>query len=230
MEERLKKILRFLIRYSDNEGRPPTIRDIGEAINVDSTSQISYYLKKLEDRRMIQRSDHSSRSIQVTEDGYKHIGINPKRFMEKVNDFLWNVPLCGRIVASEPIPMPDQPFYDPSSTIDVPRSLFAITENVDDLFALEVDGDSMIDAMINDGDIVILRRTTRVNNGEMAAIWIDDDNETTLKYFYKESDHYRLRPANPTMEDIIISQKKNVRVMGKVVAVVRQVVGYPTAA
>ena len=129
----------------------------------------------------------------------------------------------GRIVASAPLPMPDDPTYDSESTIEVARSLFGINENPDELFALEVDGDSMIDAMINDGDVVIFRKADKVRNGEMAAIWIDDDNTTTLKYFHQEKDHYRLEPANPTMEDIIVPKEKHLRIMGQVVAVVRQV-------
>jgi repressor LexA len=149
-----------------------------------------------------------------------------ENFLEKLShlsDALWSIPVYGRIVASEPLPMPDDPNFSPDTTIEVARSIFGITLNQEDLFALEVDGDSMIDAMINDGDTVIFRRQNTVNNGEMAAIWIDDDSSTTLKYFYKEQDHYRLHPANPTMEDIIIHKKKNLRIMGKVVAVVRQV-------
>lgn len=239
LEPRLKKIVAFVIDYQEKKGYPPTIREIGHEINVNSTSQVTYYLKKLRKEDLIDRSENLSRSIRVSPDGYKLLGLNqeeetgaepPETFIDKVNDAienLWKIPVYGVIVASEPLPMPDDPTFEPDTTIDVARSLFGINEKPSNLFALEVSGDSMIDAMINDGDTVIFRKQDSVNNGEMAAIWIDDDNSTTLKYFYKEQDHYRLKPANPTMEDIIIPQRKKLHIMGKVVAVVRQVTTVP---
>ncbi|MCD4752375.1 MAG: transcriptional repressor LexA [Anaerolineaceae bacterium] len=236
MEQRLEKIIKFIIQYSENNGYPPTIRDIGERINVSSTSQVSYYLNKLKEKQLITKNGHTSRSLLVTQQGYEFIGKffsennsqekGHESLLQKVKNFsdsLWSIPVYGRIVASAPLPMPDDPNFEPDTTIDVARSIFGVSQNPDKLFALEVDGDSMIDAMINDGDTVIFHKQDTVNNGEMAAIWIDDDNSTTLKYFYKEQDHFRLRPANPTMKDIIIPKDKNLRIMGKVVAVVRQV-------
>jgi repressor LexA len=91
-----------------------------------------------------------------------------------------------------------------------------------ELFALEVDGHSMIDAMVNDGDIVIMKRAQTANNGEMVAVWLEDTDETTLKYFYKENGRVRLQPANPTMKPIIIENPERVRIQGKVVMIVRQ--------
>lgn len=235
MDRRLKKIIQFLIEYQEKNGYPPTIREIGREINVNSTSQVTYYLNKLEEDSLIDRSGHLSRSIRVNPAGYELIGFNPdedivvekhENLLDRVAsavENLWKIPVYGVIVASEPLPMPDDPTFAPDTTIDVARSLFGINEKPGNLFALEVSGDSMIDAMINDGDTVIFKRQETVNNGEMAAIWIDDDNTTTLKYFYREDDYYRLKPANPTMQDIIIPKRKNVRIMGKVVAVVRQV-------
>jgi repressor LexA len=236
MQQRLEKILDYIIAYQDEHGSPPSIREIGDRINVTSTSQVSFYLEKLETLDYITKRDNVSRSIQVTKEGMDFLGIEPaeeeevkqpvslREQIEAISQYLWKVPVRGRIVASEPLPMPDDPdFHDDDMTIEVARSLFGINENPDELFALEVDGDSMIDAMINDGDVVIFRKANEVRNGEMAAIWIDDDNTTTLKYFYQEKDHYRLEPANPTMEDIIIPKEKHLRIMGKVVAVVRQI-------
>ena len=94
---------------------------------------------------------------------------------------------------------------------------------MDDLFALEVQGDSMIDAMINDGDLVIMKRAQQVENGEMVAVWLDDKDETTLKYFYKEQNRVRLQPANPNMGPIYVENPQHLRIMGKVVMVIRQV-------
>ncbi|UCH91424.1 MAG: repressor LexA, partial [Nitrospirota bacterium] len=97
------------------------------------------------------------------------------------------------------------------------------TQNADDLFALTVSGDSMIDAMVNDGDIVIMRPPQdKVRNGEMVAVWLNDKDETTLKYFYQENGQVRLQPANPTMDPIIIDDPGTVEIQGQVVMVVRQ--------
>ena len=222
MEQRLETILGFILSYQDDYGSSPTIREIGERIDVSSTSQVSFYLKKLKERKFIERRGNTARSTVVTDAGLNFLGMLKQKMVE-ISDNLWNVPVLGRIVASEPLPMPDDPTFDPDSTIEVARSLFGIKEKPEELFALEVDGDSMIDAMINDGDVVIFRKANQVPNGEMAAIWIDDDSTTTLKYFHQEKDHYRLVPANPTMEDIIVPREKQLRIMGQVVAVVRQV-------
>jgi repressor LexA len=91
------------------------------------------------------------------------------------------------------------------------------------LFALHVQGDSMIDAMINDGDIVVLKPAQEARNGEMVAVWLSDKNETTLKYFYKEKEGYRLQPANPTMKPIMIKKSEPLEIKGKVVMVIRKV-------
>ena len=137
---------------------------------------------------------------------------------------LVSIPIAGRIVASAPIPMPssDLNYYDAESSVDIARSLLP-TRDVSELFALEVDGDSMIDAMVNDGDIVVMKKAVSANNGEMVAVWLDDKDETTLKYFYKEANRIRLQPANPNMGPIYVDDPKSLRIMGKVVMVIRQI-------
>ena len=103
------------------------------------------------------------------------------------------------------------------------RSLLPARERgKNELFALEVQGDSMIDAMVNDGDIVIMKQAQEARNGEMVAVWLDDRDETTLKYFYKEDGRVRLQPANPTMKPIIVDDPAAVKIQGKVVMVIRQ--------
>jgi repressor LexA len=140
-------------------------------------------------------------------------------------DEMVKMPIAGRIVASQPIPVPqtDTSYYDEESTIDIARSLFSKKEKVSELFALEVQGESMIDAMVNDGDIVVLRQTSVADNGDMVAVWLTDTNETTLKYFYRDGTRIRLQPANPTMQPIFIEDSARVQIMGKVVLVVRQI-------
>ena len=133
--------------------------------------------------------------------------------------------LAGRIVASAPMPMPasDLAYYDPESSVEIARSLLPKREKISELFALEVQGDSMIDAMVNDGDIIVVRQVEGAENGEMVAVWLNDTNETTLKYFYREGSRVRLQPANPNLGPIYIENPERMRIMGKVVMVIRQV-------
>jgi repressor LexA len=228
--KRHEKIMHFLANFQEQKGFSPSIRDIGESIGVRSTSLVDYYLNQLEEMGYIKRDKHISRSICIQKalDGANSIKEKVTAGIQNVgtaiNDIL-SIPVLGRIVASEPIPMPasDLPFFDQESRIEIARSLLPAREKADELFALEVQGDSMIDAMVNDGDVVIMRRAEQANNGDMVAVWLDDKDETTLKYFYKEPNRVRLQPANPNMEPIYINNADKLRIMGKVVMVIRQV-------
>ena len=230
LSKRHKKVLRFLEKFQADNGYSPSIREIGKAIDVQSTSLVDYYLKQLEDKEYISREQHISRSIcllKPLEEGKTVADTIADGFQRAANavDELLSIPIMGRIVASEPLPMPgtDVSYFDPESSIEIARSLLPRRENPDDLFALEVQGDSMIDAMVNDGDIVIMKRAVQADNGEMVAVWLDGKDETTLKYFYKESGGIRLQPANPNMGPIFVDDPSNLRIMGKVVMVIRQV-------
>jgi len=232
LSKRHELILKFLAKFQDENGYSPSIREIGESIDVTSTSLIDYYLKQLEEKGYISREQHISRSICLLKDITQKKTI-ADRVSDGIKDVgsmveeLLTVPVLGRIVASEPIPMPtsDVGYFDSESSIDIARSLLPAKEKVEDLFALEVQGDSMIDAMVNDGDIVIMKRTQQANNGEMVAVWLDDKDQTTLKYFYKESKGIRLQPANPNMDPIMVENPASLRIMGKVVMVIRQMQG-----
>jgi len=229
LSERHRKIMEFLTRFQDSHGYSPSIRQIGDSINVKSTSLVDYYLNQLQNLGYIEREDRISRSIRVLQPIQPGVSL-PARVGEAFRGAasalasMVSIPIAGRIVTSEPIPMPvsDLNYYDAESSVDIARSLLP-AKDVNDLFALEVSGDSMIDAMINDGDIVVMKKASSANNGEMVAIWLDDNNETTLKYFYKEADRIRLQPANPNMEPIFVKNPKSLRIMGKVVMVIRQV-------
>ena len=137
---------------------------------------------------------------------------------------MMRVPVLGVIQAGEPIPIPASDFnpFTAEDTVDIATSLMPSKEKGKDLFALHVQGDSMIDAMINDGDIVVLKPAQEARNGEMVAVWLSDKNETTLKYFYKEKDGYRLQPANPTMKPIMVKKNEPLEIKGKVVMVIRK--------
>ncbi len=211
--ERHKKILEFLKDYQEREGYPPTIREIGEKTDISSTSVVNYYLDQLEKMGKIERQRKISRGVRLA---------NSSPLGE-----MFKIPVAGRIVAGEPIPVPasDFNYYDAETSVDIARSLLPSPDKSDDLFALEVSGDSMIDAMVNDGDIVIMKSTgaEETKNGEMVAVWLPERDETTLKYFYKEKNGYRLQPANPTMDPIMIGKDEALEIKGKVVMVIRQV-------
>lgn len=229
LSERHRKIMEFLVKFQNTNGYSPSIRQIGDSINVKSTSLVDYYLNQLQEMGYIERADHISRSVRVlqpVQPGFSIPGKVSDAFKNASNMLadLVSIPIAGRIVASAPIPMPvsDLNYYDAESSVDIARSLLPAKE-INDLFALEVSGDSMVDAMVNDGDIVVMKKAESANNGEMVAVWLDDRDETTLKYFYKEADRIRLQPANPNMGPIYVQNPKSLRIMGKVVLVIRQI-------
>lgn len=208
LSERQRNVLEFLKDYIDENGYPPTVREIGEAISVKSTSLVSYYLDRLVEHGLIVREPSVSRGIRLGE-AYE---LSPIEDMQTLS-----IPYLGYIVASAPIPVEA---LAGDETIEINRALFG--REMSNLFALQVQGDSMIDALINDGDLVILRQQERVENGEMAAVWIDNNvGETTLKNVYYEGSKVRLQPANPTMTPIYVPAEA-VRVQGKVVMVIRR--------
>jgi repressor LexA len=220
LSERQKKILEVLERFQDQNGYPPSIREICEKTGISSTSVVNYYLEQLEEMGYIERDRRVSRGVRVLK--------QLEQAAQAVSELL-HIPILGRIVAGElmPVPPSDFAYYDFESVIEVPRSQLPTRERGEGLFALEVQGDSMIDAMVNDGDIVIMKPVHEAHNGEMVAIWLNDTNETTLKYFYRENGRVRLQPANPTMNPIFIDDPSTLEIRGKVVMVIRQVEGLP---
>ena len=226
LTEKHLRVLQVLKSYTEQYGYPPTIREICERAHLSSTSVANYYLERLEEKGYIERDRGVSRGLRLA----KQFGEQLLAGAETVKaglDELLTIPLMGRIVASEPVPFPTSDFslYDPESTaINIAKSMLPASEtNTNDLYALEVRGDSMIDAMVNDGDIVIMKKAHEARNGEMVAIWLNDKDETTLKYFFNEGNRVRLQPANPTMKPIYIDDPTKVEIRGKVVMVLRQV-------
>ena len=231
LSERHHKILDLLQKYAE-KGYPPSIREIGEQTGITSTSVVNYYLEQLEKWGFIERDRRISRGLRVVPEKLAELGnalaVPVHIAAEAINDFM-RIPVIGRIGASLPMPVPasDFSYYDAESGVDIARSMLP-AKKADGLFALEVTGDSMIDAMVNDGDIVIMRKVennAEAKNGEMVAVWLPERDETTLKYFYKEKDGYRLQPANPTMQPIMISRSEKLEIKGKVVMVIRKVSG-----
>ncbi|HQL28260.1 MAG TPA: transcriptional repressor LexA [Anaerolineaceae bacterium] len=224
MSPRHKKILAFLEEYQQDKGYPPSIREIGDHTQISSTSVVKYYLNQLEEMGYIERRSNVSRGINLIKNAGGSILQTMKNAAAQAMDQLVTIPLVGNIVAGEPMPVPSSDFsyYDPESGIDIARSLLPSSDPLDQLYALRVHGDSMIDAMVNDGDIVVMKKVDQARNGEMVAIWLADRDETTLKYFYQENGRVRLQPANPSMQPIIIEDPSIVEVQGKVVLVIRQ--------
>ena len=180
------------------------IVDIQTGCNISSTSVVDYNLKRLEEKGLIRRDREVSRAIELLNGS----GERRRRTVA--------VPLLGRIAAGIPIPThPDQA---------APEELIELTEDQArgraNLYALRVQGTSMIDALINDGDIVVLEPREVADPGEMVAAWIEDRAETTLKRWYPEGAKVRLQPMNSTMEPIY-EDATNVRVQGRVVATIR---------
>ena len=217
LSEKQTQVLEFLAEHQDKYNRPPSIREICDDVGISSTSVANYYLDQLEERGYIERDQRVSRGLRLTE--------KVKELLNFGN--LFRVPIIGKIAAGLPLPdlQPGRAFYSDNEieAVDIARSLLPGRQRGNELYALEVKGDSMIDAMINDGDIVVLKPAIEAHNGEMVAVWLPSENSATLKYFFKEKDGYRLQPANPTMKAIHIKKSEPLEIKGKVVMVIRKV-------
>ncbi len=214
ISERQRKILEYVEEFIREHGYPPSIRQIQTTLALSSTSVVDYNLKVLERHGLLQRVRRASRSITLNERGVS--------FLQNLRA----VPLLGTIAAGEPIPVPEDPAAletlrasEDTEHVQLPADLWP--GSTDDLFALRVKGDSMIDAFIADGDIVILRRQQTAHNGEMVAVWLRDRQEVTLKRFYREGRMVRLQPENRQMEPIYVDARQ-VAIQGRVVGVIRR--------
>lgn len=209
LSERQHKMLDFIRKFGMENGYPPSIREIGKAAEISSTSVVNYNLNRLQEQGYLDRDQNVSRGIRLA-----------GNLAEQVADLI-RVPLVGRIFASEPVPLPstDSPMFSADEAIEITQDLLSAR---DGLFALEVKGDSMVDAMVNDGDIVVMQAHPEWHNGDMVAVWLKDKEETTLKHIFREGSKVRLQPANPTMKPIIIDNPESLEVQGKVMLVVRQ--------
>ena len=210
LSERQQKIFEFINKFQRDKGRPPTIREIGGHVGISSTSVVNYNLNILVREGLIQREKEVSRGLRV-------LGANA-RASSGYGDFV-QIPLLGRIAAGHPIPVPGDGLgkFD-GEMLSLTREIIQEQEG---LFALKVKGDSMIDALINDGDIVVMKKQETAENGEMVAVWLKDEKETTLKRLYRDKKQIRLQPMNPTMKPRY-EDPHNVEVQGKVILVIRQ--------
>jgi repressor LexA len=219
LSERQRNILRFMQKYVNQTGYPPTIREIGEATGINSTSVVNYNLNKLVEAGYLERSDRVSRGLRLVAD---IPGVKGGKRVTSDNAFA-RVRLSGLIAAGEPMLVPEDTdhYTNEDDLIDVPPYLLN-GNDPEDVFALRVRGDSMIDAMVQDNDLVILKKQSTANRGDMIAAWLPNDSETTLKYYFPEGEKIRLQPAHPTMQPIMVDAS-NCEIKGKVLSVIRQV-------
>ena len=207
LSSRQERILQFIRDYRRTHGYAPSVRDIQAGCFVSSTSVVDYNLRILQREGHIRRSPEVSRGLELIT-GEPEVATAPPIM----------VPLVGYIAAGAPLPVPTDEM-EPSEMIALPQE--TAPRWTDGLFALRVRGTSMIDALIDDGDIVVLRRPTDVRDGDMVAAWLKVEQEATLKRIYREGSRVRLQPANSQFKPII-TRATNVEVHGKVVAVLRR--------
>lgn len=204
MEELTKRqgeILNYIKEYIVSHGYPPTVREIGAALGVNSPATIHAHLENLESKGYISKQDTKNRAIEVL--------VKNEYIVQ--NDNVVDVALLGKVTAGNPI----EAIANPDEYFSLPSYLIPKNKEV---FTLYVKGESMINAGIFDGDIVIVEKTNQARNGEM-VVAMTDDNEVTLKTYYKESNYFRLQPENDTMEPIILD---NVTILGKAIGLYRK--------
>jgi repressor LexA len=228
LSERQRKILSFIVDFTAKHDYPPTIREIGEKVGISSTSVVNYNLAKLEEMELLTREREVSRGLSLNRARLVEMGI-----LNGANEAMgatgrqhgrngsgrFRVPVLGKIAAGNPLPV--NPF-EPGNTDDWIELAESLLGSPDKLFALRVQGQSMIDASVLDGDIVILRHQDTAEDGDMVAAWIEGDEETTLKYLRRDGPNVILVPANPNPEyQPIVRPAEKVRINGKVVSVIR---------
>lgn len=194
-------ILQIIKELIAKNGYPPTVREIGEKADLHSPATIHFHLTKLEEKGYIKKGSSKNRTIEV---------LVPNEFIEKKEDVI-EVPLLGKVTAGSPI-----------EAIEMPNEFFALPANLipakKDVFTLTVSGESMINVGIYDGDILVVERNNTALNGE-TVVAMNDNNEVTVKTFYKEKGYFRLQPENDTMDPIILN---TVTILGKVIGLYRK--------
>jgi repressor LexA len=199
------RILNFIRKFLDERGYAPTVRDIARGCNISTPSVVQHHLNKLESQGHIHRDPEIFRSIQL---------------VERKREATSRVPLMGTIAAGQPIPVPTSDTWT-----SIPEETLQLTDEVTrgrkGIYALRVKGFSLIDALVGDGDIVLVQQTSTVEDGEMAAVWLKIEQEVTLKKVYHEAGRIRLQPANKEMEPMYYPPE-DVEIQGRVIGVLRK--------
>ena len=200
LSSRQREILDFIKNRVKQKGYPPSVREIGEGVGLASSSTVHGHLERLEKKGFIRRDPTKPRAIEIISEEF-----NPNTD----NDYV-KVPIMGKVTAGEPI-----------TAIENIEGYFTLPAHLvknDDVFMLTVQGDSMIEAAILNGDNIIVRKQSTANNGDIVVAMTEDD-EATVKRFYKENNYIRLQPENSSMKPIIL---KNVSILGIVIGVYRE--------
>ncbi len=201
LTKKQEEVLIFLKKFIVKKGYPPSVREICAGLNLSSPATVHTHLKQLEIKGAIKKESSKFRTIEV---------IGENEFMPKDEDIV-KVPLLGKITAGSPI----EAIENPNDFFTLPASLIP---NKEIIFTLKVEGESMINAGILDGDIVIVQKQNVARNGDI-VVAMNEENEVTLKTFYKEEDHIRLQPENDNMDPIILT---NVTILGKAIGLYRK--------
>jgi repressor LexA len=210
LSNRRQQILDFIHEFIRENGIPPTVRDIQKACNISSTSVVDYNLRLLGRDGYLNRRPDVARGIELLDEEGQPVSSNSPR-----------VPIVGTIAAGLALPVFSTEDAASSAEFDTIEVSPELPKRYGKLFALSVKGTSMIDALIDDGDVVIIQPTQHAENGEMVVAWLKDEEEATLKKFYLEGDKVRLQPANSQMAPIYCSAS-GVEVRGKVISVIRK--------
>ena len=200
LTERQRKILEFIKGFMEERGYSPSIREIVKGCGLSSTSVAEYNLRVLEREGYIEREREISRGIKIG-------GVR-------------RIPLVGVIAAGEPLPLPPPGGWasDALEYIEVPTEFFG----KGNIYALRVKGKSMVDALIDDGDIVIVEARNFAEDGEMVAVWLRDRNEVTLKRIYREGEWVKLVPESSEASPIYV-EPRHVEIQGRVIGVIRKI-------
>ena len=207
LSQREKTILKFIEKQVETKGYPPSVREIGKAVGLNSTATVHGYLEKLMKKGYIKKEDQKGRTLRIIK------GTEGRKKKEEKSFYsgkeMVEVPVIGKITAGEPILAVE----NITDTFPIPIDFVGNSES----FMLTVRGESMIEAGILSGDYILVKKQNVANNGEIVVALIDE--EATVKTFYKEKDHIRLQPENSTMEPIIVP---NCQILGKVAGVFRK--------
>ena len=210
LRPRQKMMLQYIERFLEENGMPPTVRDIQRGCDISSTSVVDYNLRQMERDGFIKRRSEIARGIELLDETGLPVANGAAR-----------VQIVGSIAAGQPIPALPSEGDAGAAEFDIVEVRPELKKKHGTLFALSVKGTSMIDALIDDGDVVVVSPTNSARNGDMVVAWLKKEEEATLKKFYREGNRIRLQPANSTM-DPIYADVGNVEVRGRVVEVLRQ--------
>jgi len=204
LSQKQQNILSFIDNFLAEKGYPPSMREIAQGCHISSTSVVEYHLNILQKEGYIRRDSEVARGIEL----------------RREQRALVQVPVIGYIAAGEPIPAPTADTWSSVAieTLELPQEL---TRGKEKVYALKVKGTSMVDALINEGDLVLIQQVDTAGDGDTVVVWLKAEREATLKRLYREKDRLRLQPANPQMQPIY-TNPDNVDIQGKVICIIRQ--------